>query len=224
MLRVRLQRMIKDERGFSLVELLAVAVILIILSMLAMPVYAGVSSSAKYSIGQTRISKVQEKLEEYYIDNGHYPHRLGLLVEQKYIKSSMLETPWSTPEHPSFFFYAVDNAGVDEHGRDLALGYALGDPGPRPTKGCDPNQAGTSLDDDDVSLPCGRNPKNPAWSFGVNPSLNAPCRVNLEMKVHDVVLATYYSLSECRKPKAGATSKRGNDLITELSVPVRNVN
>lgn len=174
------------QGGFTLVELLVVAAILLILAVIALPVYARVTDNTRVTVGQTRIKEIEKALEQYRAANGYYPSRLGLLVDTGNLRSEVVETPWSTPERRLYYFYAVDVVPPQK-----ALGYALGDPGPRPTRGCT-GQNSTTLPATGT-LPCGRDPAVVTWHFGPNFTLDADCR-----HLVDTGLYTYYSLSGCR--------------------------
>lgn len=174
------------QGGFTLVELLVVAAILLILAVIALPVYAQMTDKTRITVGQTRIKEIEKALEQFRAANGYYPSRLGLLVDSDSIRLDYLETPWSTPERRLYYFYAVDVVPPQR-----ALGYALGDPGPKPTRGCDGPQS-TTLSTTGA-LPCGRDPGVTAWHFGPNFTLDADCR-----HLIDTGLYTYYSLTGCR--------------------------
>lgn len=183
-------RVSKWERqgGFTLVELLVVAAILLILAVIAIPVYGRITDNARETVGKTDISAVEKALEEYRAANGYYPSRLGLLVDGGYIRSQQLETRWSTPERRLYYFYAVDVLPPQR-----ALGYALGDPGPKPTRGCDPETKTTTLNTGQ-SLPCGRSPEVNAWHFGPGYTLDTDCRVEISSGLYE-----YFTLSQCRR-------------------------
>jgi type II secretory pathway pseudopilin PulG len=169
-----------------LVELLVVAAILLVLALIALPVYAQMTDKTRVTVGQTRLKEIEKALEQYRAANGYYPSRLGLLVEAGNIRGEWLETPWSTPAHRLYYFYAVDVIPPQR-----ALGYALGDPGPKPTRGCS-GQSSTTLGTTG-SLPCGRDPSVATWHFGPNYTLDADCRHTI-----DTGLYAYYTLSGCR--------------------------
>lgn len=174
------------QGGFTLVELLVVAAILLILALIALPVYAHMTDKTRITVGQTRIKEIEKSLEQYRAANGYYPIRLGVLVDTGSIRPEVLETPWSTPDRPLYYFYAVDVVSPQQ-----PRGYALGDPGPKPTRGCT-GQNSTTLSTTGT-LPCGRKPDVTTWHFGPNFTLDADCR-----HLIDTGLYTYYSLTGCR--------------------------
>ncbi|HYF80343.1 MAG TPA: type II secretion system protein [Symbiobacteriaceae bacterium] len=175
------------QGGFTLVELLVVAAILLILAVIALPVYARMTDKTRITVGQTRIKEIEKALEQYRAANGYYPSRLGVLVDVGNVRPEVLETPWSTEDRRLYYFYAVDEVPPKR-----ALGYALGDPGPKPTRGCS-GQNSTTLPNTGP-LPCGRDPNVTTWHFGTNFTLDATaCRDDV-----NTGLFTYYTLSGCR--------------------------
>lgn len=162
MTRVRLQRIMGNEAGFTLIELLAVAVILVVLSLMALPVYADASNKLRESKSADDLRSIEVALEAYNAQRGHYPSRLGILVEKGFMKPTAFETPWSSPDNRIYYLYAVDKEGTD-----VATRYVLGDPGP--DANCNA-----------AHLVCGNHPKSHApvhqdleavWKLLANPLL-----------------------------------------------------
>jgi prepilin-type N-terminal cleavage/methylation domain-containing protein len=161
-LRFGLVHTLKSDSGFTLVELLAVAVILIILALMALPVYAEVTDKTREARSQQELRLIEQALEAYKADtdHNHYPPSLSALVDAGFLKPStdphrsVFETPWSGLHNRIYYYYAVDRSGDD-----TATGFVLGDPGGRATCG------GVSPES-----PCGLEP-NQAW---VTPGLATP--------------------------------------------------
>lgn len=61
------------QRGFTIVELLIVIVVIGILAGLVISTFSGVQGRARDAQRQTDIKAVATQLEVYYIDNGSYP-------------------------------------------------------------------------------------------------------------------------------------------------------
>lgn len=64
---------LKKRRGFTLIEIMVVVVIIGLLSALVGPRLMGQSDEAKRKTTQTQISQLEQVLGLYYLDNGFYP-------------------------------------------------------------------------------------------------------------------------------------------------------
>jgi general secretion pathway protein G len=94
---------INDQRGFTLVELLLVLVILALIAGLVLPGIIGKAESAKAKAASSQISRISMSVESFYLDTGYTPSSLEDLVNQPsgvtgwngpYIKNSLLKDPW----------------------------------------------------------------------------------------------------------------------------------
>lgn len=121
----RLQRIWAKEEGLTLIELLAVAVILVVLALLALPVYAGVMDKAREGKQAGELRVIEDALEQYYAERGHYPSRLGLLVERGFLKPTAFTAPSASDSNVVYYYYAVNRLDGD----DVASRFWLGDPG-----------------------------------------------------------------------------------------------
>ncbi len=95
------------QRGFTLVELLVVMVILGLLASMVLPNFFGTSNKARIGIAKTQMSALGTALDSYALDTGRYPSTsegLQALVDQPsgldmwdgpYIKGGKLpKDPW----------------------------------------------------------------------------------------------------------------------------------
>lgn len=94
------------KRGFTLVELLLVCVILATLAAIVIPKFAGRSQQAKETAAQTQISTFGTALDAFEVDMGYYPSSAdglqALQVEPKnpkswrgpYLKQAVPLDPW----------------------------------------------------------------------------------------------------------------------------------
>lgn len=116
-------------RGFSLIELLLVLVILATLAALVVPKFTGRSEQAKVTAAKTDIGQLEVALDSFEIDNGRYPttdEGLRALYERPsncdswrgpYIKRALPRDPWNNE-------YIYEYPGShNEGGYDL---YSLG--------------------------------------------------------------------------------------------------
>lgn len=92
-----------NERGFTIVELLVVIVVIAILVALTLPNLFGLQKRARDDTRKNDVKNVQQALETYYNDNNRYPATLSAL-ETQYINSVPLDpkgTAYSYTPSPS---------------------------------------------------------------------------------------------------------------------------
>lgn len=136
-----LARVRRGERGFTLVELLVVMVILGLLAALVVPAYLGRERKARTQAARTQIELLGTALDTFRLDVGRYPSSqegLNALQEGRgipgwdgpYLKKGVPADPWGRPfvyvspgEHGEYdlYTYGADGApGGDGDARDLA--------------------------------------------------------------------------------------------------------
>ena len=90
-------------RGFTLVELLLVLVILALIGGLVLPGIIGKAESAKAKAAAAQVSRLAMAVESFYLDTGSTPDSLEMLVTESgdvkgwngpYVKGSLLKDPW----------------------------------------------------------------------------------------------------------------------------------
>jgi general secretion pathway protein G len=93
----------RRQRGFTLVELLLVLVILALIAGLVLPGIIGKAESAKAKAASSQISRISMSVESFYLDTGITPSSLDELVSEPsgvtgwngpYIKNTLLKDPW----------------------------------------------------------------------------------------------------------------------------------
>lgn len=106
--------LVRDTKGFTLIELMVVVVILGILAGLVIPKIMGKPEEAKRLKARMQIEQLEQALKLYYLDNGEYPtteQGLNALVEKpatepvpkRWKEGGYLEKkkipldPWDTP-------------------------------------------------------------------------------------------------------------------------------
>src|ERR1700752_845921 len=63
----------KSNKGFTIVELLIVIVVIGILALLVITTYSGIQQKARNAKRQTDVQSLQTQLEAFYSQNGSYP-------------------------------------------------------------------------------------------------------------------------------------------------------
>ena len=71
------------QRGFTLVELLLVLVILALIAGLVLPGIIGKAESAKVRAAGSQISRISMSVETFYLDTGITPESLSALVNDR---------------------------------------------------------------------------------------------------------------------------------------------
>jgi general secretion pathway protein G len=96
-------RAARAARGFTLVELLLVLVILALIGGLVLPGIIGKAEGAKVKAAGSQIDRLSMAVESYYLDTGTTPDSLEELIEESgnvggwngpYVKASSLKDPW----------------------------------------------------------------------------------------------------------------------------------
>lgn len=65
--------MAKNIKGFTIVELLIVIVVIAILAAITTVAYSGISQRSRDSTRKNDVTTIKKALELYYVDNGSYP-------------------------------------------------------------------------------------------------------------------------------------------------------
>ena len=115
------------SRGFTLVELLLVLVILALIGGLVLPNIIGKAEGAKVKAAGSQISRLAMAVESFYLDTGTTPDSLDDLVNEAgdvdgwngpYVKPSSLKDPWGREyvynfpgEHGEFDLYSLGADG-----------------------------------------------------------------------------------------------------------------
>lgn len=91
-------------RGFTLVELLLVLIILALIGGLVLPNIIGRAEGAKVKAASSQIDRLSMAVETYYMDTNAFPDTLDQLVDNNsgvsgwngpYVKRSILKDPWN---------------------------------------------------------------------------------------------------------------------------------
>jgi general secretion pathway protein G len=103
----------KNQKGFTLIELMVVLIILGLLATIVLPKFLGSEEKAKREVVKTQIRSLESALDAYRLDNGFYPttdQGLDALIKKPevgripakwrdggYLKPARIpKDPWST--------------------------------------------------------------------------------------------------------------------------------
>ena len=90
----------KSQKGFTIVELLIVIVIIGILAAIVIVAYNGITNRAKASKTQSTVANIVKKAEAYNAENGTYPTTLATLL------TADSSTTWYLPANAALLMTA----------------------------------------------------------------------------------------------------------------------
>ena len=107
---------VTKRRGFTLVELLVVIVILAMLSGIVAPKFFGQIEKAKWDSCKAKMAPIESAIDTFLLNTNFYPNSLEELVsdpglngwEGPYLKESQLYDPWD-----NLYIYLPYNGGYD---------------------------------------------------------------------------------------------------------------
>jgi len=95
----------RNQKGFTLVELMVVVLIIAILVAIAIPLYTKSQENAQRSACKANLRTLMGSIAQYMSENGKYPTDLNALKNEGYIKS--------VPECPGGGTYNYDSTKGD---------------------------------------------------------------------------------------------------------------
>lgn len=117
---------LKRARGFTLIELIVVMMIVAMLVTLAAPRYFGSLQKSKETVLRQTLAVTRDALDKYYGDNGKYPDTLDALITKRYLRSLPVDpitgsnSSWTVvaPDDPEKGHVYDIRSGADGVGRD----------------------------------------------------------------------------------------------------------
>lgn len=109
----------KNNRGFTIVELLIVIVVIGILAALVLNSFRGVQERARDTERRTDTSAVATQLEVYYTDNGGYPQFTGQVDTDAWITANLKGADLNAWRAPGFTTNTMVNSATptkDQYG------------------------------------------------------------------------------------------------------------
>lgn len=76
----------KEQKGFSLLELMIAMFIMIILISVALPTYRYTVQHARETVLKENLYQMRKAIDQFAADKGKYPQSVDDLIEQKYLR------------------------------------------------------------------------------------------------------------------------------------------
>ena len=116
----------KRVRGFTLIELIVVMMIVALLVTIAAPRYFGSLQKSKETALNQTLSVTRDALDKFYGDNGKYPDTLEVLIAKRYLRSLPVDpitgtsNSWTVvaPDDPEKGHVYDIHSGADGVGRN----------------------------------------------------------------------------------------------------------
>ena len=90
----------RDQRGFTLIELMIVVAIIGILTTVAVGQYQRSIQKAKEAVLKENLWTMRQQINRFFADKGRYPSDLQELVEQRYLSMRPLDPVTESTETP----------------------------------------------------------------------------------------------------------------------------
>jgi general secretion pathway protein G len=74
-------------RGFTLIEMMVVMVVIALLLTIAVPRYLHSLERSKEAVLKQDLSALRESIDKFYGDTGKFPESIAALVEKRYLRS-----------------------------------------------------------------------------------------------------------------------------------------
>ena len=100
----KIRKSLKNSKGFTLIELMVVVIILGILAAIAIPRFMNKKAEAETAKNAADIKIIQNAVELYYFDKDDYPTTTQELVDAGYLKESPKDDEGND-------YYSIDEDG-----------------------------------------------------------------------------------------------------------------
>lgn len=112
---------LKSERGFTIVELLIVIVVIAILAAITIVAYNGIQNRAKTTSGKELASQIAKKAEAYHTVDSTYPTFAELTATDSAVPEAQLDNPAAVKDAST----SANADAVDDFEDGSAVGYLV---------------------------------------------------------------------------------------------------
>lgn len=110
---MKLDKILNNNKGFTLIEILIVFTLMALLASIAVPNYQRSVTRAKEATLKEDLFQMRDAIDQYYADTGSYPATLEDLTDKKYIRK-VPEDPFTKSSDDWYFEY--DYSGEESEG------------------------------------------------------------------------------------------------------------
>ncbi len=117
----------RSQRGFTLIEILVVMVIITILAGISVSMYGGSVVRSKEAVLKENLHAMREAIDAYHADKNKWPPSLDALVTEKYIRQVPIDqmtnaADWQTTPSEPDPNNPLDEPGIsDVHSSSTAI-------------------------------------------------------------------------------------------------------
>jgi general secretion pathway protein G len=117
----------RSQRGFTLIEILVVMVIITILAGISVSMYGGSVVRSKEAVLKENLHAMREAIDAYHADKNKWPPSLDALVTEKYIRQVPIDqmtnaADWQTTPSEPDPNNPLDEPGIsDVHSSSTAM-------------------------------------------------------------------------------------------------------
>ncbi|SDB99464.1 competence protein ComGC [Pelagirhabdus alkalitolerans] len=105
--------MMKNEKGFTLIEMLIVLAVISILLILLVPNLADRNKDIHAKSEETMVQMAENQTQAYFIDHGQYPESIQALVAADYLSTDLVANKTKRLIYEDTLNYRVTTEDVD---------------------------------------------------------------------------------------------------------------